>query len=57
MDSYEISSLLIVMLPLLSFIVLAFAAMHITPKLSGLIGTCTIMLTAALAFMWPVDTF
>lgn len=50
MDSYEISSLLIVMLPLLSFIVLAFAAKYVTPKLSGLIGTCTIMLTAALAF-------
>lgn len=50
MDSYGISSLLIIVLPMLSFILLALAGKSFAPKLSGLIGTCSIILTTVLAF-------
>lgn len=50
MDSYGISSLLIIVLPMLSFILLALAGKYFAPKLSGLIGTCSIILTTVLAF-------
>lgn len=50
MDSYGISSLALVLLPLLSFIILAVAGKHFSPKISALIGTSSIVISALLAF-------
>jgi NADH-quinone oxidoreductase subunit L len=50
MDSYGISSLVLVMLPLLSFMILAVAGKHFSPKVSALVGTSSILISALLAF-------
>ena len=47
--SYDFSALLIILLPLFCFILLAVFGKKISPKLSGIIGTVTIALTAILS--------
>ena len=50
MNSYGISSLVLILLPLLSFVVLALAGKRINPKMAGLIGTTSTVIAALLAF-------
>ncbi len=49
MNSYNLSSILIVLLPLASFIFLSLASKRIKPGLAGFIGTGALTLTALLA--------
>ncbi len=49
MSTYDIAALLIVLLPLVSFIVLSFLGKKITPCLAGIIGTSVLFVTAGLA--------
>lgn len=50
MNSYELSSLLIVALPLLSFTLIILLSKHLKPLVAGLIGTLTLATTAILTF-------
>ena len=49
MEKYSLSALLIVILPLVSFLILAFGGKRIKPGLSGIIGTFSLGLTAILS--------
>lgn len=49
MNSYNLSSILIVLLPLVSFIFLSLASKRIKPGLAGFIGTGVLTVTALLA--------
>lgn len=49
MSTYDIAALLIVFLPLLSFIGISLSAKRITPSVAGIIGTSVLFVTMALA--------
>ncbi len=45
MNSYGISSLALILLPLLSFVFLAFTGKRLSPQKSGIIGTCSVVIS------------
>ena len=47
--SYDLSSILILALPLLSFIGLSLFGKRLTPRISGIIGTSVLFIIAILA--------
>ncbi len=49
MNSYHLSSILIVLLPLVSFLILSFASKRLKPAFAGVIGTGVLATTAILA--------
>ena len=49
MSTYDIAALLILLLPIVSFVALSFLGKRITPCLAGIIGTSVLFVSAALA--------
>lgn len=54
---YQIPSLLVLALPLLSFVILALFGKHIKPHVAGIIGTASLFITAALSVLIAYNYF